>query len=79
MDITITKEQRDDMILALHMRINFIQTGEINMDAETAQKAGQGHKIKPLSDDQMRTILRMKDTINALYQITGNARLIQMQ
>jgi len=76
MDTTLTQDQIKDMILALTMRVNFIQTGDASMSADSAIKTNQPLLIKALSDDQMRAILRMKDTVSDLYKISGNARII---
>ena len=76
MDITLTQDQIKDMILALTMRVNYIQTGDASVSSDTATKTNQPLMVKPLSDDQMRAILRMKDTISDLRKLSGNARII---
>ena len=74
--MTLTKAQLQGIVGALQMRINYIQTGDVVTSAEDAISSGKTHLVKPLTEDQMRTILGMKDTIRAIDQITGSARLL---
>lgn len=77
--MNLTPKKRKDIIEALRMRINYIQTGDITLSSEEAQKTAP-HKVKPLSDEQMKAILRMKDTIKAMKEADADSdvRLIEV-
>jgi len=76
---SLSKEQINDIIISLGMRINYIQTGKISMSSEDAKNAGKSNLIKPLSEDQMEAILRMRKVINLLTGIsTGKARVLEV-
>lgn len=68
----LTKEERDDIAIALNMRCNYIETGDIAysaVDVENMGKHGLGiAKIKALSLDQMELIIRMKKTVRKMYE-----------
>lgn len=79
MDTSLSVEELKDILISLNMRINYIQTGNVVLSADDAVNSGKKHLVKALSEDQMRLILRMKDTFREIEKIiinNGNARLI---
>ena len=58
--VYLTHEEKSDILTALWMRINYIETGNIAISAQDAERYDQNIKIKALSEEQMRGILRMK-------------------
>lgn len=77
-DLTLTKEDKEAMVISLNMRINLMQTGDPYMSSESATKSGMTHLIKPLSDSQMEAILSMRKIIKALYSSDGKVRIISV-
>lgn len=63
--MALSREERDDMVISLNMRINHIETGDIHRSAEMVEKLKEG-KIKALSESQMEAILRMKNLVRKL-------------
>ena len=79
MDVTLSDSQLKLIIQGLHMKINYIQTGDPILSSEDAQTIGKSGMIKALDEDQMRLILSMKDSIRAIESVISthkNARLI---
>jgi len=71
-----TKEEREDMIISLGMRIKYIQTGSSVLSAQDIKDIGADEarrvydaEIKPLSAEQMEGILRMQKTIEKLINM----------
>ncbi len=50
---------RQIIAYALDLWANFIQTGELTMSAQDAERAGE--PIKALSTDQMKMVIRLRD------------------
>ncbi len=46
---------------SLAMRKNYIQTGDISLSAIDANNCGKKDKIKPLTTDQMKLIIRIEE------------------
>jgi len=59
----LTKEELNDIHLALSMRCGFIETGTIHR-AKDLIKAKPKTKIKVLSTDQIRAIIRLEDLMS---------------
>jgi len=77
MDVSISAEEIDHVLSSLKMKINFIQTGRSSLTPQQAQSQGKSHLIKPLSDEEMELVLRLKNLVKRISQIkNNNARLI---
>ena len=63
-------EEKQDIIIALNMRCNYIETGDITCSAIDAENMGkdapEGIRIRALSLEQMELILRMRKLIEKL-------------
>jgi len=73
--VRLLNEQEKEMIwVALGMRTNYIETGDISVSAKDAQNMGDNTprnrhiKINALSDDQMRLILASRDFVVKVLQ-----------
>jgi len=69
-EINLTKEDIGGIIVALQMRVNFIQTGNVILSSDDA--AQRGKPVKALTDDQMRLILSIKGKIKEFQNMTSN-------
>lgn len=73
----LSKEEREDVITALNLRCNLIETGDPHLSAnDVAQRLNsrdtlfkERYTIKPLSVDQMKLIVRMKELVQKLYAL----------
>ena len=73
--MNLTSEEREDIVVALNMRCNYIETGDISLGAaDVAERLKsrdtmfkERYEIKALSLDQMKVIIRMKELIVKLY------------
>jgi len=67
----LTKEEREDIIVSLNMRCNYIETGTISYSAADVESMGRhcppDAKIKALSESQMEALLRMKKLRTRMY------------
>ena len=71
----MTQDEKNDLLLALNMRINWIQTGNPTLSINDVQvrlkaKAEFDGEIKALSESQMEVILRMKKLERKIAQMT---------
>lgn len=69
--MTLTEEQMKVIVSSLLFHINYIQTGD--------PKNKKPKLIKPLTEEQMRAILSMKDAVKLFESVLStstNARLI---
>ena len=78
MDTTLSKAMIVQIISSLNMKINYIQTGDPAMSADSAKSCGKATMIQPLSDDQMRVILSMRDTIKAFTELHTNHKEVRL-
>lgn len=73
--MNLTTEEKEDIVIALNMRCNYIETGDISLSAaDVAERLKsrdtmfkERYEIKALSLDQMKVIIRMKEFIIKLY------------
>ena len=73
--MNLTNEEREDIVVSLNMRCNYIETGDISLSAaDVAERLKsrdtmfkERYEIKALSLDQMKVIIRMKELIMKLY------------
>jgi len=73
--VNLTSEEREDIVIALNMRCNYIETGDISLGAaDVAERLKsrdtlfkERYEVKALSLDQMKLIIRMKELIMKLY------------
>ena len=73
--MNLTSEEREDIVIALNMRCNYIETGDISLGAaDVAERLKsrdtlfkERYEVKALSLDQMKLIIRMKELIMKLY------------
>lgn len=63
-----TEEEKKEIIIAIHTRLGYMETGEVMLRARDAESAGMQKKIKALSTDQMRTILLLEGVIEKLEE-----------
>lgn len=68
----LTREEKDMIFIALSMRENYIETGNISTDAASLQKMGEhkphGAEIKALSVDQMKLLIASKELKTKILQ-----------
>lgn len=71
----LSEQEKEMMWIALGMRKNYIETGDIAWDAATIEKLDKpqdvlprGVKIKALNDDQMRLILATRELTTKILQ-----------
>jgi hypothetical protein len=57
--MTLTKEQKDAIIMSLNYWANYIETGDLTLTAEDAESAGK--PFKALNLEKMRCILFIRD------------------
>lgn len=55
-----TPTEKRDLIHALSMWINYVQTGDVSMSQVDAVNAKMEDKIKPITEEQMERILELK-------------------
>jgi hypothetical protein len=65
---TLTDDEIKMIWVALNMRNNYIETGDVTLSAADAKQFNEDKKINALSDDQMRLILASRDMINKVIQ-----------
>ena len=63
--ISLSKEEKEMVLIGLNMRRNLIETGDPHLSARDAQRIG--NKTKVLSIAQMRLIVATDDLVNRLY------------
>lgn len=76
--VVLTREEITFVLAGLNMRRNFIETGDPCMGSEafgpdsdpTIGKA----RLRPLSTDQMRLIVKQEDLAKRLLTLTNNPR-----
>lgn len=61
--MALTAEEKELLVFGLHMRKNFIETGDALMSAIDAQNMGVQKKIKALGNDQINLIQKINDLI----------------
>lgn len=66
MNLTITPEERDELVQAVHSRICHIETGTAILRASDALQSGRRDLIRPLSEHQRAFIARQEDLIARL-------------
>ena len=63
-------EEKQDIMIALNMRCNYIETGNVAFSANDVENMGKeasgDAKIRALSESQMELLLRMKSLIKRL-------------
>ncbi len=62
----ILKDEAWDVAVALRMRCNFIETGNIALSAQDASDSENTKIIKPLNKEQMRLLLKLSDLADKL-------------
>jgi hypothetical protein len=75
--VNLSKAEREDMVIALNIRCNIIETGDPHLSAnDVAQRLKdrntlfrERYGIKPLSVEQMKLIVRMKELVQKLYAL----------
>lgn len=55
---------QDVVSCALSMWANYIQTGDVTLSPQDAKNRGCDDRVKVLSDEQMRFVLRLRDMSN---------------
>lgn len=64
----LDNEEREMIVVALGMRRNWIETGDVVLSAKDVEaRKFSDHEIKALSTDQMRLIIRTEELIAKLY------------
>lgn len=51
----------DDVVAALQMRANWVETGNVVLSRNDAIASGQHKLIRPLADDQLELVRRLRD------------------
>lgn len=71
----LSKEEKEMIIVALNMRLNYIQTGSVNLSPHDVSKIGHdaarceyGAEIKPLTTEQMRLCVKTEDLTNKIMR-----------
>lgn len=62
----LTRADKENIIMALNMRKNYIQTGDMAISAVDAERMGKGVLVKALTTEQMRLIIRTEELIATL-------------
>ena len=78
-DAELSTAQLEAIIKSLRMRINYIQTGDVVLSPTDCQNMGRSDKIRPITEEQMRLVIKMSDTIKQIESILEThkkARLI---
>lgn len=57
--VELSAEEKELIVFGLHMRNNYIQTGDALMSAVDAKNLNQEKKIKILGDDQIELINKL--------------------
>jgi len=65
-ELDLSKEDVQNIILALNCRNNIIETGDYSLSASDVKRIEKG-KINSLTTDQMYLILRTRSIIEDLY------------
>ena len=65
--INLTREEQEELVISIHLRIGFIETGTLLVRANDAIKMGKQSYIKPLTSEQRRLITQLEDLANKLY------------
>jgi len=60
--------QTEMIITALHMRANYIETGNVSLSRNDAIKASKHACIKMISDDQSRLVLKLRGLAKKLLE-----------
>ena len=71
----LTREEKEDIVIALNMRCNWIETDNVHLSAaDVSERLSCGstlfkerYRINPLSESQMECLLRMKKLVRRLY------------
>jgi len=73
--MNLTTEEKEAITISLNMRCNYIETGDVNLNAaDAAQRLNsrdtlfkERYEVKALSLEQMKLIIMMKELIMKLY------------
>jgi len=63
----LTPEEKENLSICLNMRRNYIETHDVCMSAETAQKCGKKKEIRPLTRYQRDLINHIEDMEFAIF------------
>ena len=66
MNLSITPEERDELVQAVHSRICHIETGTPILRASDAAESGHNHIIRPLREHQREFIASQEALIAKL-------------
>ncbi len=64
--MTITADEKENILLSLNMRLAFIETGDPVLRASDAERSGQRTRIRVLKTEQMRLIVQTEDLITKI-------------
>ena len=67
-------EDKHLIFYALNMWANYIETGDVNMAAQNAVKQGEKDRVRALSLDQMKFIIRLREL--GIKQLSGDQQMV---
>ena len=59
-----TPAEKEMILIGLQMRSNYIQTGNVNLNANDAARSGKPELVKPLQIVQMELLVKINNMIN---------------
>lgn len=74
----MTIQEMEDIVTALNMRRNFIETGTVTMSMNDAVAAKKHNLIKALEPAQKATIARMEALVEKFYRVISSANLLDI-
>lgn len=66
--MVLTNKEKQEIYIALSLRLSFIETGKAMIRAGDAIKSGQQKLIKPLSKEQRKLIVELEDLMERLLK-----------
>lgn len=69
MNLSITPEERDELVQAVHSRICHIETGTAILRANDAIQSGKRDLLRPLTEHQRQFIARQEALIAKLREL----------
>lgn len=64
--VSLSREEKDMIVIGLNMRRNYIETGTATMSAADAKHFKEERQINALSTDQMRLIVKTEELIQKI-------------
>lgn len=64
--VSLSREEKDMIVIGLNMRRNYIETGTVTMSAADAKRFKEERQINALSTDQMKLIVKTEELITKI-------------